>query len=85
MNITTAQWQEIFGQRDELVKEFQWTPKLKQSTDKILEEIRTNQSTSTVVAVHARRTDYRSYLQFYYGSFRPANTSYFMKAMDYFR
>ena len=85
MLITTRQWEVIFAQRDELIKEFQWQPELKQSADQKLQEIRAKHNTSIVVAVHARRTDYYTYLEAYYGSFRPANASYYTKAMDYFR
>jgi hypothetical protein len=85
VDITTSQWEVIFTKRNELIKEFQWKPELKNVTDLTLGQIRTNQSTSIIVAVHARRTDYFAYLEAYYGSFRPANASYYMKAMDYFR
>ena len=85
VDATTSQWEVIFSKRNELIKEFQWKPDLKNLTDKTLENIRANQSTSIVVAVHARRTDYSVYLVPYYGSFRPANASYYMKAMDYFK
>ena len=85
MDITTRQWEVIFTKRDELMEEFQWKAQLKQSADQKLQEIRTKHNTSIVVAVHARRTDYYTYLEAYYGSFRPANASYYTKAMDYFR
>ena len=85
VNITTKQWEVIFAKRDDLIQEFQWKVELKQTANDKLQELRTKYNTSIVVAVHARRTDYSTYLQAYYGSFRPANASYYTKAMDYFR
>ena len=85
MVITTKQWQVIFDKRDELIKEFQWKPQLKQSIDEKLNEIRTNYNTSTIVAVHVGRTDYFMYIETYYEYFFPANASYYIAAMDYFR
>ena len=83
--IRTKHWEVIFAKRDELMEEFQWKAQLKQSADQKLQEIRTNHNTSIVVAVHARRTDYYTYLEAYYGSFYPAGVPYYTKAMDYFR
>jgi hypothetical protein len=83
--ITTKKWEVIFARRDELIKEFQWKTPLKQTADQKLQEIRTKHNTSIVVAVHARRTDYFHYIEAFYGFFRPADASYYTKAMDYFR
>ena len=84
-NITAGQWEVIFSHRDKLIKEFQWKPDLKRSTDDKLREIKSKYNTSTVVGIHVRRTDYYIYLVTNYGAFSPANVSYYYKAMDHFR
>jgi len=48
-------------------------------------ELRTEHNASVVVGVHVRMTDYYIYLMAFYGSFRPADSAFFTRAMNHFR
>ena len=83
VNISQNTWELIFSKQSEFVKEFQWTPQIKQVVDKKLVKARTRYK--TIVGIHVRRTDYHIYLVDYYGTFNPATASYYNKAMNDFR
>ena len=85
VNITAESWQAIYFFRDVLIEEFKWRPELKDSVIKNIGSIKKQHNTSTIVAVHARRTDYSNYLVAFYETFHVANASYYLKAMDYCR
>jgi len=84
-NISQTHWNAIFAQRDQLIREFQWRPELRQSVDAQLEQVRATRNCSVIVAVHVRRTDYGQYLARRYGQAKLADSSYFSRAMDHFR
>jgi hypothetical protein len=85
VDLTRTIWSAIYSNREALLPEFQWRSEFKNIVQKKLADIKAKYESHTIVAVHARRTDYYIYLVAYYDTFHAANASYYLAAMDYFR
>ena len=84
-HITTDVWKQIFRRRNELIRRFHWRSEIKFEVEESINELKKSRGATTVIGIHARRTDYNRYVIPNYGSFKPAGAAYFNKAMNYFR